>query len=33
MAEVLDCRVDMGHTYGLEWAWNLTLNFFDAHSE
>ena len=21
------------NTYGLEWAWNLTLTFFDAHSE
>ncbi|NCG21069.1 MAG: hypothetical protein GWP91_18825 [Rhodobacterales bacterium] len=29
---VLDCRVDMGHTYGLSWSWTLTLDFFDAHS-
>ncbi len=27
---VLDCRVDMGHTYGLSWSWGLTLDFFDA---
>lgn len=30
---VLDCRVDMGHTYGLSWSWTLTLDFFDAQSE
>jgi poly(3-hydroxybutyrate) depolymerase len=29
---VLDCRVEMGHTYGLSWSWTLTLDFFDAHS-
>ena len=27
---VLDCRVDMGHTYGLAWSWSLTLDFFDV---
>ena len=30
--KVLDCRVRMGHTYGLSWAWPLILDFFDAHS-
>jgi polyhydroxybutyrate depolymerase len=29
---VLDCRADMGHTYGLSWSWKLILDFFDAHS-
>jgi hypothetical protein len=29
---VLDCRADMGHTYGLSWSWALTLDFFDAQS-
>ncbi len=28
--EVLDCRVDMGHTYGLSWSWELVLDFFEA---
>jgi poly(3-hydroxybutyrate) depolymerase len=27
---VLDCRANMGHSYGLSWAWPLTLDFFDA---
>ncbi len=30
---VLDCRAQMGHTYGYEWAWRLILDFFDAHSK
>jgi len=30
---VLDCRAQMGHTYGYEWAWKLILDFFDAHSK
>ena len=29
---VLDCRADMGHSYGLPWSWRLVLDFFDAHS-
>jgi hypothetical protein len=29
---VLDCRRDMGHTYGLSWSWPLILDFFDQHS-
>jgi len=28
---VLDCRVDMGHTYGLSWSWPLARDFFDGH--
>jgi poly(3-hydroxybutyrate) depolymerase len=30
---VLDCRAQLGHTYGYEWAWMLILDFFDAHSK
>lgn len=30
---VVDCRVDMGHTYGLSWTWPLILDFFDAWSD
>jgi len=30
--EVLDCRADMGHDYGLSWSWGLVLDFFDRHS-
>ena len=29
---VLDCRVEMGHSYEFDWSWELILNFFDAHS-
>jgi hypothetical protein len=29
---VLDCRAAMGHTYALDWSWQLILDFFDAHS-
>jgi poly(3-hydroxybutyrate) depolymerase len=29
---VLDCRADMGHEYGLPWAWKLILDFFDHHA-
>ena len=29
---VLDCRRDMGHSYGLSWSWPLILDFFDQHS-
>lgn len=27
--QVLDCRFEGGHTYGLRWAWPLILDFFD----
>lgn len=29
LPQVLDCRADMGHTYELDWAWPLVLQFFD----
>lgn len=29
---VLDCRANMGHSYGLPWSWQLILDFFDEHS-
>lgn len=28
----LDCRAPMGHHYGLDWSWQLILDFFDAQS-
>lgn len=28
---VLDCRANVGHTYELEWAWPLVLQFFTDH--
>ena len=29
---VLDCRIQMGHSYSFQWTWPLILDFFDAHS-
>lgn len=29
---VLDCRAEMGHSYGLPWSWRLVLDFFDRHA-
>jgi len=31
LPRVLDCRVQMGHTYDLSWSWKLVMEFFDAH--
>ena len=28
---VMDCRAEMGHTYGLSWSWPLILDFFDQY--
>lgn len=33
LTRVLDCRAEMGHDSGFEWAWGLTLDFFDQHAE
>jgi poly(3-hydroxybutyrate) depolymerase len=31
LTRVLDCRAEMGHESGLDWSWNLILDFFDQH--
>jgi poly(3-hydroxybutyrate) depolymerase len=31
LPRVLDCRVQMGHTYDLSWSWKLVMDFFEAH--
>ncbi len=28
---LLDCRGEMGHTYGFSWSWPLIMDFFDRH--